>query len=100
MSFEHHPARSKPAAATGMDGSPRGPPEASDYWYALIDEKAAAEHLGLKDRTLQKYRQVGGGPKYIVLSSRCIRYRRIDLRAWAEARMRKSTSDPGQEVAK
>ncbi len=67
-----------------------------DYWHALIDEKAAATFLGLKDRTLQKFRQVGGGPGYIFLSSRCLRYRRIDLRAWAEARVRTSTSDPGR----
>ena len=67
-----------------------------DYWNQLIPEKAAAAFLGLKDRTLQKFRQVGGGPRYIFLSSRCLRYRRIDLRAWAEARVRTSTSDPGR----
>ncbi len=67
-----------------------------DYWYALIGEKAAAAFLGLKDRTLQKFRQVGGGPRYIRLSSRCLRYRRVDLREWAEARVRTSTSDLGQ----
>ena len=37
--------------------------------------------------------------RYIAISSRCIRYRRIDLRAWSEARVRTSTSDPGQEAA-
>ncbi len=98
MSLEHDPARSEPAAATGtgMDGSPRGPPDASDYWQALIGEKIAAAFLGLTDRTLQAYRQRGGGPRYVYISSRCLRYRRADLRAWAEARMRTSTSDPGR----
>ena len=67
-----------------------------DYWHALIDENAAADFLGLTNRTLQAYRHRGGGPQYIRLSSRCLRYRRIDLRAWAEARMRTSTSDPGK----
>ena len=47
MSLEHHPARSEPAAAIGMDGSPRGPPDASDYWDAFIDEKVAADFLDL-----------------------------------------------------
>ena len=42
MSFEHHPIRGKPETAASLDGAPRGPPEASDYWQALIDEKAAA----------------------------------------------------------
>ena len=96
MSLEHHPARSEPAAAIGIDGSPRGPSDASDYWQALIDEKEAGRFLGLTDRTMQAYRQKGGGCKFIRLSSRCLRYRRIDLKAWADARIRTSTSDPGQ----
>lgn len=65
------------------------------YWHSLIDEKVAAEFCGLTDRTLQAYRQRGGGPKYVQVSVRCIRYRRINLREWAEARMRTGTSDPG-----
>ena len=96
MSLEHDPARSEPAAVTGIDGSPRGPPDASDYWDAFIDEKAAAAFLDLTDRTMQKYRQIGGGPKYALLSSRCLRYTRRWLREYAEARVRTSTSDPGK----
>ncbi len=96
MSHEHHPARNSPEIAIGLDGSARGPP---DYWHALIDEKAAAEFLGLTDRTMQAYRHRGGGPRYIRLSSRCLRYRRADLREWADARVRTSTSDPGHGSA-
>ena len=96
MSLEHHPARSEPAGAIGMDGSPRGPPDASDYWQSLINEKEAGRFLKLTDRTMQSYRHRGGGPRYIRLSSRCLRYRRIDLKAWADARVRTSTSDTGQ----
>lgn len=70
-----------------------------DYWFALINEKIAGAFLGLTDRTMQGYRQKGGGPKFIFLSSRCLRYRRSDLRSWAEARMRTSTSDPGKAAA-
>ena len=99
MSLEHHPARDDPTAANSLDGLARGPPDASDYWWGLIDEKAAAEHLNLTDRAMQAFRQRGDGSKYIRISSRCIRYRRIDLKAWAEARLRKSTSDPGQDAA-
>ena len=96
MSLEHHPARSKPESAGSLDGLARGPPVDCDFWYALVDEKVAAQFLGVTDRTVQKWRQTGGGPRHIVLSSRCIRYRRIDLREWAEARLRLSTSDPGK----
>ena len=96
MSLEHHPARSRPANKGDLDGLARGPPDDGDFWYALVDEKVAAKFLGVTDRTVQKWRQTGGGPRYIVLSSRCLRYRRIDLCKWAEARLRKSTSDPGK----
>ena len=82
MSLEHSPARSEDDAAP-------------EFWHALIDEKAAASFLGLERRTMQGLRQRGGGPQYVFISSRCLRYRRIDLRDWFELRMRTSTSDPG-----
>ena len=95
MSLEQSPARVVDGAgpAAGAVGVPA--PDDLDYWHALIDEKAAGAFLGLTDRTMQSLRQRGGGPKYCVISSRCLRYRRIGLRAWADARMRSSTSDPG-----
>ena len=99
MSLEHDPARSDPAIVAGLDGKPRGPPDASDYWQGLIDEKAAAAFLGVTARHMQAMRQSGGGPQYVYLSSRCLRYRRLELRTWAEARLRTSTSDPGVEAA-
>ena len=98
MSLEHHPARQGLRRdATADDGTDAKDDELgdTDYWYALIDEKAAADFLGLERRTIQGMRQRGGGPRYIRISSRCLRYRRADLREWAEARMRSSTSDPG-----
>ena len=97
MSLEHDPARSEPGTVTSLDGMPRGPPDASDYWHGLINEKVAADFLGLTDRTMQAMRQRGGGPRYTVISSRCLRYTRFGLRSWAESRMRSSTSDPGSE---
>ena len=96
MSLEHSPARSEPATVASLDSAARAPPDASDYWQALINEKAAGEFVGLKERAMQSYRQKGDGPHYIRISSRCIRYRRIDLKSWVDARLRKSTSDPDQ----
>ena len=98
MSLEHSPARSKGAvvsAAPAMAETEDDP----DYWHRLIDEKAAADFLGLTDRTMQAMRQRGGGPKYVVISSRCLRYTRFGLRLWANSRLRSSTSDPGPEAA-
>ena len=70
-----------------------------DYWNALVDEGVAAEFLDLTPRSMQAMRQRGGGPRFMRLSARCIRYRRIDLSAWADALLRDSTSDPGGAAA-
>jgi len=84
------------AADRGIPAPPEADPE---YWHSLIDERTAGHFLGLVERTMQAHRQRGGGPKYLVLSRRCIRYRRIDLKAWADDRVRLSTSDPGPPEA-
>ena len=63
----------------------------ADYWYGQVNEKVAAAFLDLQPRTLQAYRQRGGGPLYVAISPRCVRYRRIDLHRWAEDRLRTST---------
>ena len=66
------------------------------YWYELIDEKPAGGFLKVTDRTMQAMRQRGDGPRFVRISSRCIKYRRIDLREYSEARLRTSTADAGQ----
>ena len=99
MSLEHSPAKTGLRGSVDAEPLPNIPPDMTDYWYSLINEKAAADFLGLKDRTMQKMRQRGDGPRYVLISSRCLKYRRADLREWAEARMRKSTTDPGQQGA-
>lgn len=90
MSLENSPARDH-----GLSGF-KERNEDLGYWYSLIDEKVAASELDVTDRTMQKWRQTGDGPDYVRLSARCIRYTRAGLRAFAEARIRKSTSDPGK----
>ena len=88
MSPEHSPA-------TATDATAQGDPT---FWNALVDEKEAARFLGMTDRFMQHRRQQGDGPKFVAVSARCIRYRRLDLRAWSEARLRSSTSDHGAEA--
>ena len=96
MSLEHSPARATDAAVQGF--AP-GLPEADlAYWNALIDEKAGADFLHLKPRTMQSMRQRGGGPPYILISIRCVRYTRRRLKVWADERLRTSTADDGQGV--
>ena len=85
------------AATSGPPAAPQT--EAPSYWYELIPEKPAAAFLNLTARTLQGYRYKGGGPRFVRISGRCVKYRRIDLRGWTEERLRSSTSDPGKEAA-
>jgi predicted DNA-binding transcriptional regulator AlpA len=65
----------------------------SVYWEGLVSERQAADFLGVTVRALQKWRVTGTGPTYVRISSRCIRYRRRDLHAWIEARVRSSTTE-------
>ena len=70
-----------------------------DYWHALIDSNAAAEFCGTTSKTMETWRMKGGGPPFVRVSRKCIRYRRLDLREWADTQMRRSTSDTGCAVA-
>ena len=63
-----------------------------DHLDRLIPETAAANFIGYTIRALQNWRVRGGGPRFVKVSSRSIRYRRRDLIEWAEARLRASTS--------
>ena len=67
-----------------------------DFWFQLIDEKAAAKFLNLTTRSMQAMRQRGGGPRFVRISARCIKYRRVDLKNYTDDRLRSSTSDPGE----
>ena len=58
----------------------------------LLDERAAAAALGMTPRAMQEWRRSGGGPQYVRISSRCIRYRPEDLREWAAERLRTTPS--------
>lgn len=57
-----------------------------DYLDRLMNEHEAAEFLSYSVRALQNWRVRGGGPKYVKVSARSIRYRRRDLIAWVDAR--------------
>lgn len=64
-----------------------------DHFDRLINETDAADFLGYSVRALQNWRVRGGGPPYVRISSRSIRYRRRDLSAWAEGRLERNTSE-------
>jgi hypothetical protein len=51
---------------------------------ALVKPREAAEILRLKCATLSWYRCNGGGPPYVKVGPKAIRYRMGDLRAYAK----------------
>lgn len=59
----------------------------------LLTEREAADFLGVTARCLQAWRYRGGGPKFVRISSRCIRYRQSDVAEWTEARLHSDTSE-------
>jgi predicted DNA-binding transcriptional regulator AlpA len=86
-----HTVNDMPASAgTWLAAVPEGAHPAS-----MVDEIVASTFLGVAQRTLQAWRLRGGGPRFVKISSRCVRYRLQDLLAWQADRLRRSTSDPG-----
>lgn len=69
-----------------------------DFHDRLICEVDAAAFLGFSPRALQNWRVRGGGPCFVKVSTRSIRYRRRDLMNWADERIRRSTSDVGGSI--
>lgn len=61
----------------------------------LLNQDQAAALLGLQPKTLEIWRHRGGGPTFIKVG-RLARYRRQDLDAYIEGRIRTSTSDTGK----
>lgn len=59
----------------------------------LLDPAETANDLNCSKSYLDKLRVYGGGPPFIRLGPRMIRYRRGDARAWARARRFNSTSE-------
>ena len=56
-------------------------------------EDEAARYLNVSSRTLQKWRQIGGGPKFIKLGGgRLVRYRRSALDEFLASGERNNTS--------
>jgi len=64
----------------------------------LLTTRQAAAYLNYTPRALEGWRVRGGGPRFVRVSSRSVRYRQADLDAWIAERVRTSTSDPGPEV--
>lgn len=58
----------------------------------LMDERETALILCYSVRALQNWRHRGGGPKFVKVSARSVRYRRRDVLEWVEQRIVANTS--------
>ena len=58
---------------------------------ALLNQTACSAFVGLADRTLERMRLDGTGPKFVRLGRRVL-YRRRDVLAWVAANTHTSTS--------
>jgi hypothetical protein len=59
---------------------------------AMVNTPNAAQFLGVSPRCLEQYRIKGGGPQFVRISHRCIRYRMRDLLTYAQDRLRQNTA--------
>lgn len=67
-------------------------PQLSHQNAERMSNSEAAEYLGLKAATLNKWRVFGDGPPFIKVG-RLIQYRKVDLDAYLNGRLMRSTSE-------
>jgi len=61
----------------------------------LLTQRQCAEALALSERTLERFRVSGGGPKFGRLG-KSVRYRLSDVEVWLASRVVGSTSEAAQ----
>lgn len=58
----------------------------------LLTPSELAEMLGVTERALGQMRFYGKGPRFVKISHKAIRYRRLDVEEWLESRVRQQSS--------
>ncbi len=61
----------------------------------LLTPAEASAQLGLTQGALAQLRYTGGGPLFIKLTAKAVRYRQSDLDSWIASRARQNTRDYG-----
>jgi predicted DNA-binding transcriptional regulator AlpA len=59
----------------------------------LLTQREAATALRLSERSMERLRVSGLGPKFVRVAGRSVRYRAADVEAWIAARVVGSTSE-------
>jgi hypothetical protein len=89
--------RPKPAAPPGEPAQPAAPtgrpnPTGERGRAELLTPAQAAAILSVQAKVLERWRGTGGGPAFVRLSSKTIRYRRDDMDDFVARRIRASTA--------
>ena len=71
-------------STTAVFGPIELPPEIARQ--RVVDERTAAEFVGLSAVTLERLRKLEGAPRHVRLSERRLGYRICDLLTWLDAR--------------
>lgn len=58
----------------------------------VLTEAKAARYLGISGAALRLWRSHGEGPRHFKAGEKLVRYRRVDLDAWIEARLSAPTA--------
>ena len=65
----------------------------------LLTETDAAKLLSISPRTLRNWRVRGGGPQYVKVSGRCVRYCYGDLNTFINQRRLSNTSQTTRDTS-
>ena len=57
-----------------------------------LTPKQAAKYVGISEAALRLWRAESKGPRYFLAGEKLVRYRRVDLDAWIEARLSAPTA--------
>jgi len=68
------------------------PRQFEDAMQPLLTQRQCAEALALSERTLERFRVSGVGPKFVRMG-KSVRYRLNDVEVWLASRLRGSTSE-------
>ena len=84
-----------PDYATCRTNQPTDSPrvDANEIFDSLVRQEEAATILAVTPRCLENWRHRGGGPSYVKISARCIRYRRSALKDFIDECVRTNTTD-------
>ena len=82
-----------PGPAAPADRPPPAPPAgAATATTELLTPAAAAARLGVSEKVMERWRGTGGGPLFVKMTHKTLRYRKKDLDAFVESKVRTNTT--------